>query len=270
MEEKYKPTDMPRHLYLRLSETECCFARYELQTEPLFAFASFQLKPQTSMAINLREAAEKEPLLMAPATTTHLLVGGHTTLVPLADFQEEECAAIYHSIFPTNTPQRVFYDTVPMVNAVLLFAMDEQLCATIESIFHAVVYHSIFTSVLRHFSKKNATNPSGKRIYVYGHESGIEVMAFEEGRLMMYNSFPATVVSDVSYYVMNVAHHLGASPETTTFYVAGNQNRRTLIAEELQKFAHQVNTLNPTAEYNRHVVSTNDHVPYDMMTLLAN
>ena len=222
------------------------------------------------MAMNLREAAQKEPLLFTPATTTNVLVGGPFTLVPLADFQEEECPTIYHCMFPAETQQRVFYDTIPFANAVLLFAMEEQLCQTLEGIFNKVIYHSAYTSVLRHFSKKNVAQCNGKRIYIYGHESGVEIMAFEEGRLMVTNSFPATAPTDVAYYTMNIAHHLGASTETTTFYVAGNTYRRNLIAEELQKFAQQVNTLNPTAEFNRHIVAINDDVPYDMMTLLAN
>ena len=40
--------------------------------------------------------------------------------------------------------------------------------------------------------------------------------------------------------------------------------------EMLRQYAEQVYCVNPTGEFNRHIVSTTPGVPYDMMTLILN
>lgn len=269
MEEKNSPIALPRSLYLRLGDTTFFVARYEMRDEPVFACANYRLNPQLPIAANLNEAVQREPLLSSPAIATHVVVGGEITLVPLADFQEEECEAIYDSIFPSKVRRRVFYDTIPQVNAVMLFSLDEALCASIESLFDRVIYQSCFTAVLRRFAKKTVGQMGVNRIYVYGYERGILVSAFVDGRLMTMNAYPATAPSDVAYYTLSVAHHLGISVEAVDIFVAGSEEQRKVITTELQKFAPSVVSVNPSAEYNRHIVTKHDDVPYDMIALLA-
>lgn len=269
MEDKNIITELPRKLYLRLTPTSLCFARYELRDEPVFAFSEYRVRPQTSLSVNLRDAMQTEKLLSAPAIVTHVMVGGPVTLVPLADFQEEDCATIYDYLFPNDQPHKVFYDTIPSASAVLLFSLEEQICQTLESLFDGVDYHSTFTPLLRHFAKKTMASGCAQKIFVYGHEQGVDIAAYDGNRLIMVNTFPASNPVDVAYYVFNIARSLSGDFSQLAFYISGNEHRRDLISSEIQKYATEVFVLHPTAEFNRHVVSVSDDVPYDMMTLLA-
>lgn len=255
-------------LYIRLSEYTMAMARYELRTPPVFSFATFRLRPQASFTMNLREACDTEPLLQGPASNAQIIVCGPVTPVPLAEFQEEESENIYNFCFPSERRRRVFYDTLPRANAVLLFAMDEMQCAKIEEAFPDARFLSSQTALLRHFSAKDATRPA-VRIFVHLYENVMELSAFEENRLLLCNRFGVHAATDVAYYALNIARHMALNLDESPIYVAGNAPGRDAAIAELQRYARHVHYIQPTGEYNRHIVSTTPGVPYDMMALLA-
>lgn len=255
-------------LYLRLSDSRLCFARYDKQQRNGFSFFSYKLRPQASLTINLREAKEAVPMLQAPAPATVVLVSSPITLVPLAEFQEEDSETIYNYCFPADRPRRVFYDIVPETHAVLMFAVDEQVGADLEEFFQNVRFTASLTPLLRRFANKGNLGNASKRIFICRHERSIDLAAFEDNRLIMVNSYPTLNETDAVYYTCNVAQHLGIAAETAPFYVAGDPDARERLISALRPFAPQVRGINPTAEFNRHIISTTEGVPYDLMSLL--
>lgn len=256
-------------LYLRISEHDFCIAKYELRETPDFQFARHHLRPQASFVTNLREAQENQPLLQSHKGTLHVIVCGPTTLVPLAEFQEEDCNAIYQHCFPSAGKVNVFYDTIPAANAVLLFALDEMICNKLRETFDDVHFVSVQTAVLKHFSNKGASQP-GKRIFMYQREGGIDIAVFEENRLLLSNHYPTRTVADQAYYVFNVARNFGIDIEETPIYVAGPAMDKAQAVDELRQFSTQVFAIHPTSEFNRHIVTLDENVPYDIQTLLIN
>ena len=51
-------------------------------------------------------------------------------------------------------------------------------------------------------------------------------------------------------------------------YVAGDTSGRNEVVEELKRFSTEVFAINPAGEFNRHIVTQQDNVPYDLQTLL--
>lgn len=253
-------------LYLRMAEESLCFARYEACRTPRFDFSVFAVAPRTSLTVNLREAFSTEDILRHPVNKVVALVAGPVTPVPLADFQEEDCEAFYNYCFPAGGRRRVFYDVVPAANAVLLFALEEATCRTLEDAFGAIHYVACQTPVMRHFSAKGAG--PGKRCFVHTHEGHIDVAVYDEGRLVMCNTYRTREPADAAYYVCSAAVRLGLDCAAAPFYVAGLPDERDSVTAELRKYAAGVYTVNPVAEYNRHKVAATPGVPYDLMTFL--
>lgn len=256
-------------LYLRLSDHALDIAEYELRQEPVFHFSTFRLRPQASFTINLREACATDPLLQRhdPSTgETCILVCGPVTPVPLSDFQEEDCTAVYRFCFPGNQPLKVFYDTLPRANAALLFALDATLVQQLEEHFPNTRFVSSQTALLRHFSVKG-THPAGTRVFAYRYDDVLEISVFDESRLLLCNRFAVHSASDVAYYTLGVVHQLSLGTDVPVF-VAGEPATHDETVSLLRSYASGVNLIHPAAEYNRHIVSTTPHVPYDLMTLL--
>jgi len=257
----------PTTLYLRIAESSLCFARYESRREPLFDFSPFHVQPRSSLTVNLREAFSTERILQHPIDRVQALVSGPVTPVPLPDFQEEDCETLYNYCFPSEEKRRIFYDVLPAANVVLLFGLEVSTCHTLEDAFSHVHYVSCLTPVLRHFAAKGSA-AGGKRLFAYAHEGHVSLAIFEDNRLAMANTYRTQGPTDAAYYVFHTASLLAIDNETAPFYVAGTPELREAVAEELRKYAANVYTVNPSGEFNRHIVATTPGVPYDLMAFL--
>ena len=257
-------------LYIRLSDTDLHFANFDKATPASFTFATYHLKPQFTLAMNLREALASLDMLKLPFSHVEVVINTPVTPVPLADFQEEDCESTYKYCFTQSGAVRVFYDTVPAANVVLLFALEEVMCRTLEEAFGEVRYSSVQTAMLQHFSGKGlgTASASRRRFFVYVHEGSADVSIFEDAHLVMFNSYAVHTPSDVAFYVFNLAHHLGFDVQQDPVFVAGEELLRQPVVEELGRYAPRIYGVNPAADFNRHVVSTTPHVPYDLVTLL--
>lgn len=258
------------NLHIRISDTDICFARYEggavVCTD--FQFKPYHIRPQASLTVNLRLAMQQVELLQQPYDKAKVYVNAPVTPVPLAEFQEEDVNTAYNFCFSPDEKRRVFYDTVPASNVVLLFALAETTCRTLEETFGEVRFTSALTPVVQHFAQKGLGTTTDKRIFVYTHDGVIDVMVLDDNRLVMLNTYTVRTLTDVDYYVFNLAHHLGLNMNDTPVFVAGMSSLRNPMMEELQKYAARVYPVNPSAEFNRNVVSTTEGVPYDLMCAL--
>ena len=279
---------LSENLTIRLSRQALCFARYDSGHPSAFAFSTFRLNPMYSLAANLHEAARTEPLMQAEVRgDVQVLVESPVTYVPLAEFQEEEAEQLYALCHPSETRRRVFYDIVTPANCVVLFSLEEVVCHTLEEQFPHVHYVSTLTPVLRHFAGKGAEPGRGVRIFVYQCEQALHVVAFEDTRLLVANSFETESAADTVFYTLSVAQQLGAplvptetdslgisaesktcADDFTPLYVAADDAVRNELCEALREYAVNVRPVSSSAEYNRHKVATTKGVPYDVVTFL--
>ena len=257
-------------LFIRISDTDLSFAQYQQENKVEFKFESYHVRPQASLTVNLREAINKVELLQAKHDKVEVLVNGPVTPIPLVEFQEEDVDSIYSFCFSQNEDRRIFYDSVPATNTVLLFALPEITCHTLEDIFGEVRYQSCQTPVVQHFATKALANAVGKRMFVYTHDGTVDLIVLEESHLVMLNTYPVRTLTDVAYYTFNLASHLGMDIQTAPIFVAGLPFLRDPVVEELQKYAARVYPIHPSAEFNRNIVATTEGVPYDMVCGLLN
>lgn len=252
-------------LYLRLSAGSLSMAQYELGREPYFAFSTYRLRTETSLTVNLQHARETEEILSRPTSGIEVLVTGPVVAVPLADFREEDCDALYNYCFASQVRHRVFYDTLPLANAILLFALDEDKCTAVEDVFGEVHYRSAQTAVLRYFGAKGIAGARSRRLFVHLHERQADIAVFDGGRLLFVNTFDVREEADVAYYVFNAVRHVGMDVRRDPIFVIGAADLRTRMVNELGRFAQRVVSIDPHEEFNHSIVTANAAVPYDMV-----
>ena len=108
-------------LYIRISDTDLCFARYEAGREPVFDFSRYRARHHASLTMNLREAKNQESILQAPIERVEALVVDAVTVVPPAlelcragASRQERCKSVSHELFRQNRSQRLLYRTWPL------------------------------------------------------------------------------------------------------------------------------------------------------------
>ncbi len=271
------PIPQPRTLYLRLTDSKICFARYEVRREPFFSFSNFVPDVRSPLAANLREAQISDEVLLAPISKVNVLVPGKIVAVPLSHFREEDCESIWQNCCGKTAEEkekreRVFYDVVPHADIVLLFAVNETICRAVENTFDCEVHYvSGTTSLLRHFAEKPDPSDCSLRLFAYCHEHTAEISAMREGgRIVSINSYHIEAASDVTYYIASLLQQLSAgADETASIYIVGDETEiRDAVCTELRDIMPHVYAVNPSAEFNRHIVATTPGVPYDLINLL--
>lgn len=255
-------------LYLRISDTELSFATFGADRPSDFRYETFHVLPQASLTANLREAMSGVSLTREPHHKVEVLVNTLATPVPLAEFQEEDAEQTWKYCFTHNGSERIFYDTAPAANIVLLYALDNATCRTIEAAFGEVRYTSTLAPLVQHFATKALGVSQGKRIFVYTHDGVIDVLVFEDTRLLVLNTYQVRALTDIAYYTLNLARHIGADLSNTPIFVAGEEKLRNAATSELEKYASRVYHINPAAEFNRNPVSMQQSISYDMMCAL--
>ncbi len=91
-----------------------------------------------------------------------------------------------------------------------------------------------------------------------------------DGRIVSINSYNVEEASDVTYYLVSLLQQLTAnSEETTSLYIVSDKPElRDAVCTELRDTQSHVYAVNPSAEFNRHIVVTTPGVPYDLINLL--
>ncbi|MBR1594283.1 MAG: DUF3822 family protein [Alloprevotella sp.] len=247
--------------YVRLSEADLSFAYHSGHDGETAQYAPWQVRQHTSLGVNLREAKDTEPLLALPAERTEVLVGTPATAMPLADFTEELCEPTLHFVMPAKAGERVFYDTLPAVNCVLVYAMPEETCKALEEAFGEVHFTACLTHVLRHYSRTRCQEDAARRMLIHLHESSADIAAFEGRRMLVENSFEVHQASDVAYYAYHIASTLGFDARQDTMDLCGDKGS----VEEALRFIHMFSPQACTLEQF-------EGMPYDLacMTGAAN
>ena len=110
-------------LYLQILQNALCLAQNEPGKNAKFDFARQELSPDTPLAQALRELRQSHPLAQGEGLHPQVLVSGPAIPIPVSEFTEEESLVLYDSVVQTDTPHRVFYDPLPVANAMLLFSV---------------------------------------------------------------------------------------------------------------------------------------------------
>lgn len=217
-------------------------------------FAPWEVRGSSSLGINLREACDREPLLALPAERTEVMLGSPVVAVPLDDFDEEQCEPLWNYVVPRRGGERIFYDTLPQADCVLLYSADEDACRAFEDSFGEVHFTACLTHVLRKYmSEHTVPAVGGCHGIIHLHESAADVAIFDEHSLLAVNTFVVNQPGDVAYYALNLSQSVGLNPAVDKLRVCGDD---VAVRETLRTLRQFCPGVEPMGEKGA--------MPYDM------
>lgn len=259
-------------LYLRIDATSLTLASY---SPPISGFGTEASSITFSQQVLHHTSPLKQQLQQLRGThpsfseedQVQVLVVGSTTQVPLAEFSEEQCEQLYHfSILGEEQESkhlRVFYDLLPPPNLALIFALNKELCETIEQEFGKVYYVSALTSLLRHLSRQENAKEH-RRAYLHCKENEMDLAIFENHRLLALNSFPLLAASDAAYYHFSLLQCLGLDLSRVPTFTFGVEPTTQLVTTELLRYAPQTQVLNFSREVFLNPLEEGQQLPTDL------
>jgi hypothetical protein len=256
-------------LYIRLGRDAFIFATYDRMKQHTLNYVTFKVKPDVSVNANMHEALACVPLAAMNYRQIRVLVEGPATLVPLSEFDEDSLDDFYFFNMPSGRRhRRVFYDTLPHQNAVLVFGIDRDVCHTLEEAFPNVVFQSAETPQLLHFASCSSPALEQGRLYVSISDHRMTVCAFRHGRIELFNTFPLHNEQDALYFSLYTARLWHADPTVDETFVVGRREKARRLSDAIKTYLPNSFVLKAEEEFQGGVPAMQEALPYDFITLL--
>ena len=247
-------------------------------------FEPYVVKSGVSMAANLREAFKSSDLLLNPPPRVRVFIDTDVLMVPVECFDEKQMETMYLHAFPRinvrdeslqagapsgmRKEDAVYYNVLPDLNAVAVFAMNKDLRLVIDDHFSDVKLISVNTPVWRYLHQRSFTGTRYK-LCGYFHEQRLEVFCFQQNRFRFCNSFSVRQPHDALYFLLYVWNQLQLQPRFDELHIVGDIPEQEWLLAQLRRFLQKAYVINPSADFNRAQVTAIKGMPYDLQTLFV-
>ena len=258
-------------LYIRISREKIIFARYDSEQENTLNYHCYAINKNMSLNANMHRVIGLQPQGRGDISHVYVSVDFPVTLVPLNEFDDEEMTRLYTFNIPD--PDRrlhVFYDMLPLQNAVMLGAIDKDLEHTILETYPEATFHSAQMPLTLHFASMCRNTAKGGKMFVSYNDKQLTVACFRGNRIVLLNTFENVGSEEnAMYYILSMARQWNIDPETDEVYLhIGNGKVRQSLTVRLGKYIPNTFPFSPAANINRRVQLLEKDLPYDMIVLI--
>ena len=257
-------------LYIRISADKIIFARYDRIKDSTLNYCVFAANPTISLGANMRSALTRVSLAKGDFSIVHVSVSSPVTLVPLNEFDEDDAAELYQYNYPAGlSPQVVYFDTLPRLNAILLFALDRDLANIVTDTYPSATFHSTLTPLVLHFAESSLPVALSGKLFANIDGDMMTLVAFRSSSgISLLNSYRASTIDDKLYYLLSVAKAWKVVAQTDEIYLVGPRPTADQLQEKVRVYLPNCFLVKPEEVFNRHVLRISRELPYDMIILL--
>ena len=252
-------------LTIRISRDRIIFATYDRLRNMLPDYVVCPNTPDISLNANVHQAIKSTEMAQQDYNFVDIFVDEPTLLVPLKEFEEEDGNDIYYFNFPSMKGRtKVYYDTLPYLNALLLFSADRDVANTLVDYFPAAKFHSHLTALMRLFVARYPFSSTQPRLYCYLCEGKLTLVVVEEGKLQFANTFNIHNPNDSLYYIAGMAQRFGLSSDGERVYVSGYGPEAAELAGAIGKINLNAFFMDDSEELSHHPIAKITEFPYDL------
>jgi len=255
-----------QRLTLRIGRGTMAFATYADDERTAVVYEPYVVKSGVSIAANLREAFKTSDLLLQAPPRVRVMLDTDVLMVPVELFSEETKDDIMHHAFPDTTQDVIYYNVVPDLNSVAIFAINSDLRLVIDDHFTDVQMIASASPVWRHLHQRSYIG-NARKLFGYFHERHLDIFCFQQNRFKFFNSYEAARKNDALYFLLYVWKQLGLNSETDELHLAGDATDFEWLNAQLHRYVQRVFTVNPMADFSNLSVAIPKGMPYDLQTL---
>lgn len=255
-------------LTLRIGRGTMSFATIAANEAQTVVYEPYVVKSGVSIAANLREAFKTSDLLLQATQRVRVMLDTDVLMVPVEQFSEQTMDEMLHHAFPQTVKDTTFFNVLPDLNCVAVFAMNRDLRLVVDDHFNDVQLIAAASPVWRHLHQRSYTG-SGRKLYGYFHEKRLDIFCFHQNRFKFFNSFEAARSHDGLYFLLYVWKQLQLSRTDDELHIAGDVPDRDWLMDELRRYLQRVYTVNPQADLQESAMLLPKGMPYDLQTLFV-
>lgn len=255
-------------LYIRVGKDSIIFAHYDRIKDSTLNYSVYRNNKNISLNANMCLAIKNVALTKGDFHAVHVSVEGKVSLVPLNEFDDDDAEEMFNYNVPEKGRRTVMFDTLPRLNAVMLFAVGKDLAYTITEEFPNASFHSTQMPLVLHFSYCSQAVSEAGHLFACIEQGMLTVAAFRKGTIDLLNSYEVSSQEDMMFFLLAVAKLWNAKAAVDEVYLSGERKVCEEMAPKVRAYLPNVALLKPEEEFNRHVLALTKDLPYDMIILL--
>ncbi len=264
----------PLTLSIRIFADGFSFFVCDPQTSSLIRGEHFSLGEE-SLADRMHHELSRSDYNNRQIDQAYILITSPSLHVPLEEFHRDEASAFYaFSLAEQDMSNlRVAYTIQPELESVEVYAIPRDLEEVILQFYPTARFfasRAMLMERLMHFDQD--ADERHHRLFVRVSAEGLEIIAFDKGRLRFSNSFDSTVSADIQYFVLNVWQLLGLDAEQdhlALIYETSLEQAKALQSA-LALYVRHVDLLPPADLFSHVPLARETEVPVDLKALLLN
>ncbi|MDR0973032.1 MAG: DUF3822 family protein [Prevotellaceae bacterium] len=247
-------------LSIRLSADGFSFSAYipAATDSPVHSYHKKDLDMSVPVALTLRHCLASENIV--PAYTFRqvdvMLISSRYTIVPLALFDDEQAERLLYFNHARRENETVLYQVLRS-EQVVLFAIDRSVLHVVCERFPNASFYVQTVPMLDYLNRKAGAEVG--KLYVYLHQTHIDVYCYVRGQLALANSFSCATLEDAVYYILYVWKQQGLEQQRDELHLMGEYATQKELAHRLRRFLNNVIT--------QPLTSDADRLPLDMQLL---
>lgn len=259
-----------KSLSIRVCSNGLSFCTYAPGSEVPFEYVELDVNHTISLAANLKSALLTEPMLKADYQRVNVLISTPKfTTVPVVAFDKESMHDMYGFVFPKDRSRHVSYNVLRRSGLAIIFGMDKNIYQLLLDDFPRARFYASSSTLIEFFCEKSLIG-IGRRMYAYLHGREMTVYAFNQGHMLVVNTFEVATVNDMQYFILNVWEQLGFDQVKDALAVVSDDAKmgKTLV-EKIRHFILYVDAIDRADDFKDKLTKGYDMIPYDLQTLLV-
>ena len=168
-------------------------------------------------------------------TTKIGLLSRASSLVPEPLFEESGFRQYLDNSQETLDTDNVAFDSINEIEAMNVYGFDAEIWRLLNTYFPKAKFFHASTPLLTAL-KKLPEFQSGKHLFINVVGQVIQIVHFDSGKLMFYNTFTYQTANDFIYFIMLVIEQLGLRPEKIPTTVSGEIMDDSGIYHQLKRY----------------------------------
>ena len=243
-ENNYSDFNKNYSLSIQLSLDGFSFSFLNADSNKYLAFESYTIKEiddYEELAIELGNLFDQLDLIKRRFSRVNILFEGEkSTLVPQALFNEDSLGDYFKFSYKLNHDEEIRFDKLSNLEAYTVYAFPKPLHELIKARFiNYNIVHSR-SSLIESLLIKYKNQEIDDRVYVNVRPSYIDILYFNNSKLLFSNTFKYKTIEDFAYFLLNSLEQLKLNPETIDVFLMGEFDKSSQIYELLYKYIRNI------------------------------
>ncbi len=228
------------HISIQISLNGYCFSILDIQRNKYILLKNYLFKDQLILdqsGKGLNFIHERDEFLKNDyKSVSVIIVSNRSTLVPLPLFNESYISNFFEFNYGIETGEGINFNKLKQTDAVNLFPVNLEIRNIFLNKFPHARFYSQATPFIEKILINNKNNSYSTKLYVNVQTEFFDIVAVNQKKLELYNSFRYKTESDFSFFILYVLDQLKLNPQETILNICGELSKESPSTQLIKSF----------------------------------